>query len=83
MKLCRTDPTGSVFHRRLTLISVKIKDNEAFKPSEPLSACGHTERFDMERQGEKRAGKRGEKEAVVVGSEEFISLKAWKGGANA
>lgn len=57
MKPRRPDPTGSAFHSRLALISVKIKDNEAFKPSEPLSARGHTETFDMERQGEKRSGK--------------------------
>jgi len=76
MKLFRMDPTGCAFHRRLALISVKIKDNEAFKPSEPLSACGHTERFDMERQGEKRSGKGGREESVIVGSEQLISLKA-------
>lgn len=76
MKLRRPDMTGSAFHRRLALISVKIKDNEAFIPSEPLSACGHTERFYMQRQGEKRSGERGRKEAVIVGSEQLISLKA-------
>lgn len=76
MKLRRPDPTGSAFHRGLALISVKIKDNEAFKPSEPLSACGHTGRFDTERQGEKRSGERGREEAVIVGSEQLISLKA-------
>jgi len=44
------------------------------------------ERFDMERQGEKRSGKRGREEAVIVGSEQLISLKACscscEGGAN-
>lgn len=42
------------------------------------------ERFDMERQGEKRSAKRGREEAVIVGSEQLISLKACscEGGGN-
>ncbi|ROL54605.1 hypothetical protein DPX16_11780 [Anabarilius grahami] len=42
------------------------------------------ERFDMERQGEKRSAKRGREEAVIVGSEQLISFKACscEGGGN-